>query len=308
MMKKAKVEVNKIASLTGHRDCIYTLSPSLTDKKFLSAGGDGLVVEWEPDESENGQLVAEVANSIYAISLIPGTSYLAVGQNYEGIHIIDMNEKKEVGSLKIGKSAIFDMCPIKNVLFIGDSSGTITLIDLKSLTILKKIKKSTKSVRAIVSNGKDLAAGYSDNRIRIFDLDNLSQTNELKNHSNSVFTLKYSPDNKFLLSGGRDAHLNIWDTENNYSLNESIIAHMYAINSIVYSPEGRHFATCSMDKTVKIWNTDTRQLIKVIDRTRHGGHSTSVNKLFWSSYKNRLISCSDDRSIALWDLNFNTQA
>jgi WD40 repeat protein len=128
---------------------------------------------------------------------------------------------------------------------------------------------------------------------------------EFRAHKNSVFALRYSPDGKYLLSGGRDAHLNIWDHKENYRLKESIIAHMYAIHSIDYREDGRFFATCSMDKTIKIWDAENFKLLKVIDKSRHGGHLTSVNKIFWSNYKNRLISCSDDRSISIWELKFN---
>jgi WD40 repeat protein len=60
-----------------------------------------------------------------------------------------------------------------------------------------------------------------------------------------------------------------------------------------------------MDKTIKIWDAKNFKLLKVIDKSRHGGHLTAVNKIFWSNYKNRLISCSDDRSISIWELKFN---
>ncbi len=303
----AEVEINKIITLTGHKDCIYTVSPSYDPGKGISGGGDGLVAEWELDGNENGQLVAQVANSVYAVCPVPGTSQLIVAQNYEGIHVIDSREKKELGSLKLDNAAFFDMHYENGILYIGDSMGVLTMVNLDTLTVIGKIKKSDKSVRILVPNGYDLAVGYSDDHIRVFNLKDMSVKQDIKAHKKSVFALKYSPDNRYLLSGSRDAHLKIWDVANGYQLKESIVAHMYAIHAIDYSPDGAHFATCSMDKTIKIWDANNFKLLKVIDKARHGGHTSSVNKLFWSSYKNRLISCSDDRSIAVWEINFNTQ-
>lgn len=125
-------------------------------------------------------------------------------------------------------------------------------------------------------------------------------------HQNSIFTISFSPDGRYLLSGGRDARLNIWDCENQFQLFESIAAHMYAINNIQFSGSGRYFATCSMDKTIKIWDGQEFKLLKVIDRARHAGHATSVNKLLWKQ-ENTIISASDDKSISVWNINFNEQ-
>jgi WD40 repeat protein len=301
----AVVQVSRYKTLTGHKDCIYTVTSSPEKDKFLSAAGDGMVVLWEMNGSEDGQLVANVSNSIYSLCPLEEINQLIVGHNYEGIHIIDLENRKEIGSLKYTEAAIFDIYFHRGILFAGSAEGTLTMIDPQNLSILGKIRKSHQSIRTITSNGDHLAVGYSDHFIRIFNLGSMEMIHEFKAHENSVFALKYSPDGQYLLSGSRDAHLNIWNKKEDYQLKESIIAHMYAINSIDYSQDGRYFATCSMDKTIKIWEAGKFKLLKVIDRSRHGGHLTSVNKIFWSNYKNRLISCSDDRSISIWDLKFN---
>jgi len=93
--------------------------------------------------------------------------------------------------------------------------------------------------------------------------------------------------------------------ENGYELKESIVAHMYAINHLDFSPDGKYFVTCSMDKSIKVWDADSFQLLKVIDKSRHAGHGTSVNKLYWSNFNNLLVSASDDRTISVWQLKFD---
>ncbi len=141
--------------------------------------------------------------------------------------------------------------------------------------------------------------------IRILEAGSLTLLKQLDTHTNSVFTLAFSPDGRYLLSGGRDAHLKIWEVSNDFAEKQSIVAHMFAINHIEYSPDGNYFATCSMDKSIKVWHSDEFRLLKVIDKARHAGHGTSVNKLYWSTYRNQLVSCSDDRSISVWNIDFN---
>jgi len=119
-----------------------------------------------------------------------------------------------------------------------------------------------------------------------------------------VFTLSYTRDGNFLLSGARDARLKLWDAESGYMLAEEVAAHLYAINHLAFSPDGTYFATASMDKSIKVWDARDLKLLKVIDKGRHAGHGTSVNKLLWTPYNNVLLSASDDRTISAWDLLF----
>jgi len=149
-----------------------------------------------------------------------------------------------------------------------------------------------------------MAVGFSDHCIRVFSLDDYQLKHEFKAHDNSVFALNYSPDEKFLMSGARDARLKAWSVRSNYIQTEEIVAHMYAINHLAFSPNGQYFATASMDKSIKVWDTATLQLLKVIDKGRHAGHGTSVNKLLWTPFNNQLVSASDDHSISVWDLLF----
>ncbi len=301
-----QVTVSKLHTLSGHKDSIYTMI-GVDNTHFLSAGGDGMVVLWDLKEPKNGHLLAQIPSSIYALAYDPVRKQIIVGQNQEGIHYIDINSRKEVGSLKLNDSAIFDIQYFGDIIVAGTGDGSVFVIDWRSNQIIHVIKDSNKSARSIALNVRrsEFAVGYSDHVIRIYDWSNYQLKKEIKGHKNSVFSLKYSPKENYLLSAGRDAHLKIWDVESEYIEKESIVAHMYAINNMHYSPNGKHFVTCSMDKSIKVWDADSFRLLKVIDKARHAGHGTSVNKLFWSAYENQLVSGSDDRSISVWDIKFD---
>ena len=298
------VQVNKIHTLSGHSDCVYALQPSDQSKLFFSAAGDGSVVLWDLQSPKVAQLIARLPNSIYALHYHAETNLLVAGHNYEGIHLLDWKERKELRSLKISSAAIFDIQSFQDDLFVASGDGIVTVVDFEHWGIKNKLACSEKSARVMAVNPDkgELAVGYSDHSIRIFDLSDLKLKKEWVAHQNSVFTLAYTPDYKTLLSGSRDARLKAWDATNNYILSGEVAAHLYAINHIVLSPDGNYFATCSMDKSIKIWKTDELRLLKVIDKARHAGHGTSVNKMLWTSFNNQLVSGSDDRSISVWDI------
>ncbi|MEP6736466.1 MAG: WD40 repeat domain-containing protein [Chryseolinea sp.] len=304
-----KVQVKKLHTLTGHRDSIYTLEKSSVEHVFFSAAGDGMVVMWDLNHPENGKVVAKLPNSIYSLHHHRSSDLLIAGHNYDGIHLIDWQNKKEVKSLQLTKAAIFDIQSSGDNIYVGTGDGTLVMVDIKSLTIKGHVRGSSKSVRAIsISEARhEIAVGYSDHFIRIFDLHDLTLKTEWIAHANSVFTLRYSPDGRFLYSGSRDARLKVWNVGDKYALQNEVVAHLYAINHLDFSPDGKHFVTCSMDKSVKVWDTVQVSLLKVIDKSRHAGHGTSVNKVLWTSFHDQLLSASDDRSISIWNITFENQ-
>lgn len=301
-----QVRVQKLHTFTGHRDCVYTLREASEPNRFFSAAGDGMVVMWDLTQPDNGELIAKLPHSVYAIHHHPDNNVLIAGQNYEGIHLLDWKNKKETGSLQLTKAAIFDIQSWQNRLFVATGEGLVVKVDTERLQILHKAAQSDKSARTIAVHKErgEVAVGYSDHYIRVFDADDLSLKHSWKAHDNSVFTLRYTPDGSQLLSGSRDARLKAWNVEAGYKLVEEVVAHMYAINHVDFSPDGKHFVTCSMDKSIKVWDSGELKLLKVIDKARHAGHGTSVNKLLWTAHGNQLLSASDDRTISVWNITF----
>ena len=298
------IEVNKIKTFKGHKDAIYSICEGLSSSSFITAGSDGQVVQWDLEKLEDGRLLAKLPNSIYSMLTLKESGSLIIGHNYSGINIIDLVNRTERGTLELTDAAIFDIKRNENFLFIATGEGSVIVVDLKTMKKIKTMKFSFKSARTIAMNKDEMAVGYSDNFIRIFNLKNLKLKNEYEGHNKSVFSLKYVLDGNYLLSGSRDALLKIWDVKAGYILKESIIAHSYAINSIDNTFSKEFIVTGSLDKTLKVWDMENFNLLKVIDKARYGGHSNSVNKIFCSSYKNSVISCSDDKTISVWQIKY----
>lgn len=299
------MQVQKLDTFGGHRDCVYALERGPQPNQFFSSGGDGQVVRWQLDRPDLGELMAQVPASVYALALHPVSGLLWVGQNYEGLHLIDPVQKREMASLKLTSAAIFDIAFHRNDAFVALADGVVVVLDADALVVRRYLKASDQSARCLAVNPveRELAVGYSDTTVRIFDLETYDLKQTIPAHTNSVFTLKYSPNFQHLLTAGRDAHLKVWDVERGYVLYQDVAAHLFAINHLTFSPDGALFATASMDKSVKIWDAETYRLLKVVDRARHAGHGTSVNKLLWTDYHHQLLSASDDRTISVWKLS-----
>lgn len=263
-----------------------------------------MVVEWDQEHPKDGTLIAKLPHSIYALEVDRERNLLIIGHNFEGIHVIDLNENKEIWNLKLTDQPIFDIKVFGTEILVGTGDGLLVVVDIEERSFKKHIKLSSKSIRVmtIAPEKRQLALGLSDHSIKILDLaNNFQPIANLTGHTNSVFALSYSPDEKKLVSGGRDAQIKFWNSDN-YTLTENIVAHMYAINYLSFKEDGKYLVTCSMDKSIKVWDAENYKLMKVIDKARNAGHGTSINKVLWSTYSGHVISISDDRTISIWQI------
>ncbi len=303
-----QLNVKKIAQLTGHNGSIFSIVEDEQPNRFLSGGGDGWIVRWDLNEPDLGKLVAKVDQQIFALRAIPDQNLIIAGNMNGGLHWIRTDDLEKNKNISHHHRGVFDILPVHDAVLTIGGSGVLTKWSLDPIRSLESIQLSHYSLRSIdySATRNEIAIGASDHSIFLLDAGSLALKKVLpKAHSNSVFAVKYHPNNSLLLSGGRDAHLRVWDLKSDFREVSTQPAHWFTINSIVFDPTGRWFATGSRDKTIKIWDAANFKLLKVLETVRDKGHLNSVNRLYWSTFGNYLLSCSDDRSIIAWEVTKN---
>ena len=118
----------------------------------------------------------------------------------------------------------------------------------------------------------------------------------LTGHSNWVLSVVYSPDSRYLASGGSDNTIKIWEVATGKQL-RTLTGHSSGVRSVVYSPDGRYLASGSWDKTIKIWEVATGKQLRTLT-----GHSHSVNSVVYSPDGRYLASLSGDKTIKIWEV------
>ena len=303
---KKNISIKKIAQLTGHNAAIYSLKAGMDEVSFFSGAGDGWVAQWDLNAPDMGRLVAKVDTQIFSICCLQDKKQIVVGNMNGGLHWVNVQDAEKSKNIAHHKNGVFDIRQIGDDVFSIGGEGMLTRWSAASARTLESFHLSNQALRCMdfCKSRNEIAVGSSDHSIYLLHAETLELKQRLPHaHDNSVFAIRYAPNGKYLLSGGRDAHLKIWTMDKNYECIFSQPAHWYTINDIAFHPKGHLFATASRDKTLKIWDAATFELLKVLEGIRDGGHLNSVNALYWSSYNNYLISCSDDRSMIVWEVS-----
>jgi WD40 repeat protein len=289
----------KLHTCTGHRAALYALAPGRDERHFLSAGGDGWIVEWNLDDPETGQVIATVDGQIFALCVLPDGRIIAGDMN-GSLYWINRDKPDATRHIQFHKKGVYALLALAGQLLSGGGDGLLTRWDTQTLRPLESYQLSNKSIRCIdwAPRRSELAIGAGDGHIYLLDAVTLEIRRILENaHSNSVFTVRYCPDERQLLSGGRDARLQAWDPDSGECRYDQP-AHWYTINDIAFSPDGSRFATASRDKTMRIWSADPIRPLQTINTISFGCHINSVNRLMW--LPDCLLSASDDRSVMVW--------
>ncbi len=301
-----KVSIRKIATLTGHNSSIFSIIPYKSPHLFLSGAGEGWIVEWDFNDPEMGRLLAKVDTQIFSLCFLEKENVVVAGNMNGGVHWVDIANPTKTKNILQHQKGVFAIQQVDNELFTAGGAGMLTRWNITKQKTIESLHLSNQSLRCLAYSKKrnELAVGASDHSIYLLDATTLEINQTIKAaHENSVFAIKYSPNNRYLISGGRDAHLRVRDLEKSGVEVSFQPAHMYTINDIAFHPKAPIFATASRDKTIKIWDADSFKLLKVIETVRDQGHLNSVNRLYWSSFNDYLVSCGDDRSIMIWDVN-----
>ena len=121
-----------------------------------------------------------------------------------------------------------------------------------------------------------------------------------KGHSDVVSELAWSPDGKYIASGGPDHTLQVWEAmtgKHIRSINVLLnVKSEYGGMTFAWSPDSKYLVAGFSDNTAKVVNVMTGEFTLT-----YTGHTASVNQVAWSPDGKYIASASSDKTIQVWD-------
>ncbi|KAG8761813.1 hypothetical protein FRC12_009313 [Ceratobasidium sp. 428] len=145
-------------------------------------------------------------------------------------------------------------------------------------------------------DGRIVAAGYTDAKIRLWDMETGNKAVEpLWGHALTVGCLAFSPDGRFLVSGSEECAFCIWNARTGEMVGELVLPHLWP-GALCFIPDNR-LAVGGIDE----WTLPVYDMNNITVLFKCVGHNRGVQSVSISPDGRLLVSGSDDYTIRLWN-------
>jgi WD40 repeat protein len=115
-------------------------------------------------------------------------------------------------------------------------------------------------------------------------------------HQGEVFACAYTPDGAYVLSGGWDGHLRLWEAESGQFVTALRVGPK-PLSACAVTPGGRHWLCGSLEGMVSIWDAMTQKMLRSFM-----AHTRPVSAILFGEDPDTVVTASWDRTLMIWNL------
>ncbi|KAJ8297862.1 hypothetical protein KUTeg_024393 [Tegillarca granosa] len=212
-----------------------------------------------------------------------------------------------------------------HILVTGFEDGAFFLHEMPDFNLIHSLSISDQVIASVAFNntGDWIALACSGlGQLLVWEWQSETYVLKQQGHFNNMNCLCYSPDGQYIVTGGDDGKVKVWNTSSGFcfvTFNE----HMGGITGVAYrnfrtftSPRPVQFSCITVDHSgevvcaggrdtfeIFVWSMKTGRLLEVLS-----GHEGPISCVSFSMTKSLLASASWDKSVKLWDVFENKGA
>lgn len=240
------------------------------------------------------------AEGIYlCIALSSDGKTLAVGSRDGKVVLGDAETRKELHEMSGHKGKVMTVAFAPKGEF-AVSAGIDKTVRVWTLDGKEKMRpvgptKDVPTCVAVSTDGKRIAYAGWDGIIYQVNAENGEAIGERAAEQGPIFSLAFSPDGKWLASGGRNGTVQISEATNELKPVATLPDHGKTVWAIAWAPDSNLLAA-SADKAVKLWNVADKKPAQELK-----GHAATIRSLAFTEDGKKVISGSEDKTVKIWD-------
>jgi U3 small nucleolar RNA-associated protein 12 len=147
-------------------------------------------------------------------------------------------------------------------------------------------------------NNRQIAVGYEDGVVRLFDLNSGECLVTFSGHKSAVTSLSFDIEGMRLVSGAKDTNIIVWDTVAEAGLFR-LSGHKGPITKCCFLESQNILVSSSLDTLVKFWDLDTQHCFKTLV-----GHRSEVWDMVVMKNDRYLVTGCGDSELRVWKIRF----
>ncbi|WP_017319066.1 serine/threonine-protein kinase [Mastigocladopsis repens] len=282
-----------VRTLRGHSSMVLAVAISSNGQLLASGSNDNTIKLWQLETGKPlrtlGRWFSGHSNIVHAVALSPDGQLLASGSWDETIKLWQVTTGKQIRTLTSHGNWINSVAfsPITSKPSVQEEETYVGEFPLFG--------------KVTVGQGLILASGGADSTIKLWQVSTGIEISTFIGHSDSVWSVAFSPDGQFLASGSADSTIKLWHVNTGREI-RTFTGHSFFVNSVAFSPDGQFLASGSADSTIKLWHVSTGQEIRTFT-----GHCDAVWSVAFSPNGNLLASGSWDKTIKIWQISTGSE-
>lgn len=301
-LMKNRVIQNWVSVCTGGATSMVCL-PSPQTYRLIVGGGDGTVTLLAGVEAtalrEEKQIRLDGALASMSLGR-DGAEVMAVSTGGSSFQIRTRDLSVKLHN-QVSPGENYDIAypgSISDMFLTCCSDGLVTLWDANDYCARLRCPAKMGSHPVCVAASEDIiVTGCSDGRLLSYDFAQGQNLWQIDNaHKGGATTVKIASNVRFVVSGGVDGELRIWELKTREMISH-MKEHVGRVNELKLFPNDQYAISCSRDRCLLTWDLRTEKRLTQ-HREKHGG----INCLAVSTNQTSVITAGQEKTLTYWDL------
>ena len=179
-----------------------------------------------------------------------------------------------------------------------DSSKNKVLLDSDSY-VNCAVFSNTSRLLATVSENKERGEQYIYTKICVWDVATGDRLYVFDKHKDTVYSVMFSYDERYLVSASDDCDIRIWDLLNGECT--QVLEEQYGVSYASFSPNGKFIVAATKSGKIHIWRLSDNLFFEL------KGHNGVIESVFFSPDGERVVSAASDKTVRVQNVFSGTK-